>query len=143
MNMTESAPMPVVARSCAAPIFYARCAVALVWLYHGLWCKLLGRSATQAAVVAGVPLLSGPAARTALLAIGAGEVLLAGWVLSGRRRRAAAIVQTAAIVAMNVGGLLWSRASIHDPAGMIVHNLALIALIWCVAIGGVHRRENG
>ncbi|HEY3243234.1 MAG TPA: DoxX-like family protein [Phycisphaerae bacterium] len=122
-------------------LLVGRFAIALVWLYHGLWCKLLGRSITQAAVVAGVPFLGANASRIALMVIGAGEVVLAGWLLSGWRSRAAALVQTLAIVAMNAGGLLWSRQAIHDPVGLVVQNLVLICLIWCVADQSCERKR--
>jgi hypothetical protein len=68
-------------------------------------------------------------------------VLLAAWVLTGRRLHSAAVVQTAAIVAMNAGALIWSRAAIHDAGGMLVQNLALVALIWCVAEPGARRAQ--
>lgn len=111
----------------------ARGAIALVWLYHGLWCKVLGRCPEQAAIVAAVPGLDGPLASLMVVGLGLGETALAGWVLSGRAPRAAAVVQTILLVAMNGGGLVWGRAHIADPGAMIVQNLAFLALVWLVA----------
>ena len=111
----------------------ARAAIALVWLYHGLWCKVLGRCPEQAAIVAAVPGLEAGLAVWAVRALGLGETALAAWVLSGRAPRLAALVQTVLLVLMNGGGLVWGRAHIADPGAMIVQNLAFLALVWLVA----------
>ena len=47
-----------------------RAAVALVWLYHGLWCKLLRGCPGQAAILDAVPGLAGFPAAAALLPSG-------------------------------------------------------------------------
>src|SRR3954468_10084318 len=87
----------------------ARIAIALVWLYNGLWSKLLGGSPHHASVVRAVPGFGGGVGEGVLVAIGIVETLLALWVLAGFRPRAGAIVQTALLVGMNAGGLLWAR----------------------------------
>ena len=45
----------------------------------------------------------------------------------------AAAAQTALLVSMNSGGLLWARRIIPDPGGMIVKNFAFLVLAWVVA----------
>lgn len=45
--------------------------------------------------------------------IGAAEVALAGWMLSGRRPRRAAAAQTALLLGMNAGGLLFAGERIE------------------------------
>jgi uncharacterized membrane protein YphA (DoxX/SURF4 family) len=115
-----------------------RAAVALVWLYQGLWCKLLARCPSHAAVVASLPEPLGAVGGLLLISLGAIEVLLAAWVLSGRAARLAAASQTVLLVAMNVGGLIWGRAAILDPGGMIVQNLAFLTLVWIVTAREVH-----
>ena len=110
-----------------------RVPVALVWLYQGLWSKLLTVSPSQVEVVKSALRWTSLPPATVLGAIGAVETLLAVWVLSGYRRRLAATVQTVLLATMNAGGLIWARASIPDPGGMVVNNLAFVALIWCVA----------
>jgi hypothetical protein len=65
--------------------------------------------------------------------VGAVEVALAAWVLSGRAPRSAAAAQTALLGAMNGGGLLFSPGTIAEPANMVTQNLALVALIWSTA----------
>ena len=65
--------------------------------------------------------------------LGVVECALAVWVLSGWQPLLAAAVQTALLVTMNGGGLLWARTIIPDPAGMVVKNFAFLVLAWVVA----------
>lgn len=113
---------------------FGRAIIAAVWLYHGLWNKLLGGSSAHAEIVAAVPI----GGRELLFLIGSGEVVLGLWVLAGWRPRLCAIMQTAALVAMNAGGLFWARELIVDPAMMLVQNAMFTALIWLVAIREKH-----
>jgi len=115
------------------PLWLSQIAVAAVWFYEGLWCKLLGGIPLQVDVVAAVPYVSRYSARRILGAIGVVECALALWVLSGWQPLLAAGAQTALLVTMNSGGLLWSRHTIPDPAGMIVKNFAFLVLAWVVA----------
>ena len=115
------------------PVEIIRIAIAAVWLYEGLWCKLLGHMPDQEQVVAAHPMFSARSAGQVLKAIGVVEVLLAAWVLSGFAPVVAAAVQTALLVGMNVNGLLFARHIIHDPGGMIVKNAALVVLMWVAA----------
>src|SRR5512135_3240713 len=104
------------------PPVLVRSAIAAVWLYEGLWCKLLGRLPSQERIVEAVPFL-GPSAGPAFLkALGIVESLLGLWVLSGWEPVWAAIVQTVLLVGMNANGILFARKLIHDPAGMLVKN---------------------
>jgi uncharacterized membrane protein YphA (DoxX/SURF4 family) len=111
-----------------------RATIAAVWLYHGLWNKLLAPAGRHAGIVASSPAIVGLSPDTMLAIVGVGEVLLAVWVLSGRCRRLAATVQTLVLVAMNVGGLIWAHDQIADPGGMVVQNFAFLALVWIVAL---------
>lgn len=113
----------------------ARALVAGTWLYQGLWCKLLCRDGRQSEIARRLPGLRGERAAAALAAVGLGEVALAAWVLSGRRPRAAAVVQTVLLAAMNGAALRWSRRHLPDPAGMLLGNVALLALAWRAALG--------
>jgi uncharacterized membrane protein YkgB len=112
---------------------FASAAVAGVWLYHGLWCKLLGGCPEQVDVVAAVPWLGGKAAKPVLLGIGAVETALAVWVVSGRRPRTAAAIGTALVAGMNAGGLTFGRRHIAAPNTMIAENVAFLALAWLAA----------
>jgi uncharacterized membrane protein YphA (DoxX/SURF4 family) len=108
-------------------------AVAGVWLYHGLWCKLLGGCPEQVDVVAAVPWLRGGRAKPVLLAIGVVETVLAAWVVSGRRPRAAAALGTALVAGMNAGGLTFGRRHIPRVRTMVAENAAFLALAWLAA----------
>lgn len=112
---------------------FAAAAVAGVWLYHGLWCKLLGGCPEQADIVAAVPGLRGERGRTVLLGIGVVETALAVWVLTGRRPREAAAIGTALVAGMNAGGLTFGRRHIPAPKRLVAENLTFIALAWLAA----------
>jgi hypothetical protein len=109
-----------------------RLAIALVWLYQGLWCKLLGRVPRHQQILERASLL-GLAAHRALLALGGLECLLAVWVLSGLKPQSAAIAETALLLSMNAGGLLWARQLIPDPVQMLLNNFVFVLLAWGAA----------
>jgi uncharacterized membrane protein YphA (DoxX/SURF4 family) len=115
------------------PEWLIRVAVAGVWLYEGLWCKLLGRERNQLAVVQSVPHW-GPRFGVAFLkALGVTEVALGVWVLHGAMATACALVQTLLLVTLNANGIVWARRQIHDPGGMLVKNFAFLVLAWVAA----------
>ncbi|HEV2289732.1 MAG TPA: DoxX-like family protein [Candidatus Acidoferrales bacterium] len=119
------------------PLIVIRTSVAAVWVYEGLWCKILGRVKTQLEVVTAVPRLGPRFGGAFLKMLGAVEVTLAAWVMAGTEPRLCAIMQTALLVLMNANGLLWARRIIREPAGMIVKNIAFLVLVWvCGAIPG-------
>jgi uncharacterized membrane protein YphA (DoxX/SURF4 family) len=111
----------------------ARLAIAAVWLYQGGWCKLVAPNERHLRIVADFPGVRPADARKVLAMVGAVEVALAAWVLSGRAPRTAAAAQTALLGAMNGSGLLFSRGTITELANMVTQNLALVALIWSSA----------
>ena len=109
-----------------------RVIVALVWLYQGLWLKVIAVDPHHLEIVTQVgfssPLL-------ALRLIGAGETLLALGVLSGLLHRWIALFQIVLIVAMNVSGILFGGGEIAHPAGLIIGNLPLL---FCIALVGLY-----
>ena len=114
-----------------------RASVAAVWLYEGLWCKLLGRVPQQVEVVTAVPRLGPRFGRTFLKVLGVVEVALGVWVMTGVAPGACAIAQTALLVSLNANGLLWARHIIPEPAGMVVKNVGFLVLVWvCGAMPG-------
>src|SRR5437763_8932204 len=108
-------------------------AVAGVWLYHGLWCKLLGRCPEQARIVAELPGMRDGPARMLLLALGGAETALAAWVISGARPRLAAASGTTLVVAMNAGGFAFGRRHIAAPNALLLENACFVALAWLAA----------
>jgi hypothetical protein len=115
------------ARACA------RGAVALVWLYQGLWCKLLARCPSHAVIVSPLPPPIGGAAALLLPILGAIELMFALWVASAWRSRLAAMAQTTLLILMNGGGLIWGRSAIADPFSTVLNNVILLTLVWIVA----------
>jgi hypothetical protein len=109
-------------------------AVAGVWLYHGLWCKIVGRCPDQLRIVEDVPLLPKGFAKPALVTLGLIEVALSAWVISGRRPRDAAAAETALLVVMNGGGFIWARRHIAAPRALVAENLGFLALVWWAAV---------
>jgi len=110
-----------------------RLAVALVWLWQGLWLKVIRPDPRHTAVAASALGLEEGPARMALEVIGLAETALALWVLAGGRARLGALAQTCFLVAMNAGGLLGAREHIPDPGGMVTWNAAFLVLVWIIA----------
>jgi len=119
------------------PLGLLRGSIAAVWVYEGLWCKLLGGAPSQVQVVSAVPRLGERFGVVFLKALGTVEVLLAVWVLTGISPAVCAVAQTVLLVTLNANGLIWARNIIHEPAGMIVKNFAFLVLVWvCGAMPG-------
>jgi uncharacterized membrane protein YphA (DoxX/SURF4 family) len=112
------------------PLLLIRASIAAVWLYEGFWCKIVGRMPSQVEVVSAVPRLGARFGPAFLKVLGVAEAVVALRVLSGIAPRLCAIVQVVLLAALNINGLLWARHIIHDPAGMIVKNIAFLVLVW-------------
>ncbi|MEO8874756.1 MAG: DoxX-like family protein [Polyangiaceae bacterium] len=112
------------------PLVVVRVAVAAVWLYEGLWCKILGGERHQVQVVEAVPKLGPLVGKQFLFALGLVETSLAVWVMSGVAPGFCAVVQTVVLITLNANGLIWARHIIHDPGGMVVKNTSFLLLAW-------------
>jgi len=73
-------------------------------------------------------------AQPALVALGLTEIVLAGWVISGRRARGAALAETGLLALMNGGGFAFSRQHIAAPKALLAENLAFLAVAWWAAL---------
>ncbi len=62
--------------------------------------------------------------------LGVVETLLGLWVLTGVFAGWCAVAQVVLLVTLNTNGLIFARKQIHDPAGMVVKNVALLVLAW-------------
>ena len=113
-----------------------RIAIAAVWLYEGLYCKLLGGIAHQEQVVAAHPLFNARTATVMLKGLGVVELCLGLWLLSGWEMWSAALFSTVLLVSLNTNGLLFSRKYIPDPGGMVTKNFALLVLTWKAVYNG-------
>jgi DoxX-like family len=123
----------VSAASAMPPLWLLQAAVAAVWLYEGLWCKVLARSPHEFEVVEQVPFLEPSTSHALLRLLGVFEALLGAWVLVGWEPVAAALVQTGLLIGLNTSGIYFSRDRIPDPAGMVVKNAAFLVLAWVTA----------
>ena len=115
------------------PNWLIRVAVALVWFYEGLWCKLLNGKPRELEVVKAVPRYGPQFGAPFLMILGVAEITIAAWVISGDSMILCAIIQTLLLVLLNGGGLIWSRHLIDDPGGMVIKNLAFLILAWVAA----------
>jgi len=107
--------------------------VAAVWLEHGLYNKLLGGSPRHLAIVQAVPGFAGSRGVRLLTLVGIFEVCIALWMLSGRRLRTCAAVQTVALLAMNITELTYARPLLLWPAGLLPLNLVFLGIAWTAA----------
>jgi DoxX-like family len=123
----------VTAPALLAPWWLIHLSVAAVWLYEGLWCKLLQGEPHQRQVVEAVPRFGPRLGRQFLSLLGAIEMGIALWVLCGVAPILCALVQTVLLVTLNGCGLLWAGRIIHDPAGMVIKNFAFLVLVWVSA----------
>jgi DoxX-like family len=115
------------------PLWLIHIAVAAVWLYEGLWCKLLNGEPHQVRVVEAVPGFGPRLGKSILQLLGIAEVALAVWVLTGISPIVCAVAQTALLVILNTCGILWARHLIPDPVGMLLKNFAFLVLAWVSA----------
>lgn len=114
-------------------LMVVRCVVALVWLYEGLWLKVVAHDPHQLAIVKSFAF--GPLTPVMLMTlIGCGETLLGLAVLSGLFARFMAWFQGLLLIAMNLTGILFGGGQIAQPVGLLIHNLPLLV---CIALLGV------
>ncbi|MGN6727313.1 MAG: DUF2071 domain-containing protein [Tepidisphaeraceae bacterium] len=107
--------------------------VAAVWICNGLLFKLLHVLPRHLTIVQSMPGLGGHRGEIALQCIGAGELLLAGWIISGRYPRACAAFQTSVLLSMNVLELIFARSHLLTPLGLVPINLMFLAVAWWAA----------
>lgn len=112
------------------PAWLVRVAVAAVWIYEGLWCKILGRAPNELRIVQAVPNYGARFGKPFLLTLGWVELALGLWVLSGIAPGLCALAQTVLLVGLNASGLLFSRHLIHEPGAMVLKNAAFLVLAW-------------
>jgi hypothetical protein len=115
------------------PLWLIHIAVAAVWFYEGLWCKLLNRQPRQVRVVEAMPLYGQSIGSKLLRSLGVVEAAIGVWVLTGVAPILCAAAQTLLLVMLNSCGLLWARRWIEDPGGMVVKNFAFLVLVWVSA----------
>jgi hypothetical protein len=115
------------------PLWLIHVAVAAVWFYEGIWCKLLNGQSRQIRVVEATPVNGMLTASNLLQLLGIVETAIGIWVLTQIAPILCAAVQTVLLLSLNTCGLLWARRLIEDPGGMVVKNFAFLVLVWVSA----------
>jgi len=115
------------------PLWLIHVAVAAVWFYEGVWCKLLNGQPRQVRVIEAMPHFGAGVGKELLKFLGIVEAGLGVWVLTGITPIVCAVAQTLLLVTLNTCGLLWARRLIEDPAGIVVKNFAFLVLVWVSA----------
>lgn len=105
--------------------------IGAVWVFHGLYSKLLNGVPRHREIV--VRVVGEEFATPLTKLVGVGEVFLGFWTWSGRARKTCAATQTVALVSMN--SLEISRANdlLISARGMLLLNAILIATAWAWA----------
>lgn len=111
---------------------YVRFLIAAVWIFHGLYSKLLGGIPRHEMIVARI--LGEGIARPATIAIGIAEICLGLWALSGRWKIGCMIVQTGVIAAMNALEIYIAKDLLISGPGMVVLNAAFLGIGWWWAL---------
>ena len=106
----------------------AQVVIGSVWVFHGLYSKLLNGIPRHQKIVGRV--LGNPVAGVATKLIGVGEVLLGIWAYTGWERLGCATVQTVALVAMNVLEILLAGDLLISAIGMVALNAGFLTLVW-------------
>src|ERR1041385_2706573 len=102
--------------------------IASVWLYHGLFNKLLHLSPRHLLIIQSIPVFAGSLGRWLLLVIGLAEVLIAIWVIGGHNPRLCAAVQTVALLSMNILELIFARQHLLAPSALLPINLLFLEI---------------
>lgn len=120
-------------------LFWMRVTIAAVWLHEGLWCKVLGMMPSQLAIVTELPGFSRERAVVVWKSVGAVEIFLGIWVLTGVHPGWCALGEVMLLAMMNSSALLWARQVVFDPMGMVLKNLTFLMLVWVCGAMAVRR----
>jgi uncharacterized membrane protein YphA (DoxX/SURF4 family) len=107
---------------------FLRSLIGFVWVFHGLYSKLLDGIPRHRMIVAKV--LGEEVAQVATVTVGVLEILLGLWAFSHRLPRTCAAVQTLAIVAMNTLEISRAPELLVSAPGMVALNAGFLALGW-------------
>jgi len=110
----------------------AQILIGSVWVFHGLYSKIFNGIPRHRLIVGKI--LGSANAGIATKAIGLLELLLGIWAFTGCQPVGCALVQTAAIVAMNTLEICLAAELLISAIGMVLLNLGFLALIWYWAI---------
>lgn len=116
-------------------LFGLRLMLGAIWLYNGLWLKIVAVSPEHLAIISG--LRAGPLIEPHMLLtlIGVGETLLAFGVWSGLYYQFVSWFQLAVLLAMNSVAILFS-GTIQEPVQLLFQNLPLLFCMLIAALYG-------
>ncbi len=106
--------------------------IGAVWIFHGLYSKLLNGIPRHRQIVARI--LGERHAGLATAVIGTGEIIVGLWALSGWERVLCASAQTAALVAMNTIEIAMAADLLISAVGMVLLNGTFLTVIWTWAL---------
>jgi predicted anti-sigma-YlaC factor YlaD len=112
--------------------FAARLLIPSVWIFHGVYSKILAGIPRHEAIAGRI--LGESLAHPAIIGIGLMEAALGLWALTGRWRILCAAVQSAAIIAMNTLEIILARDLLISAPGMVILNVAFLSLVWWWAL---------
>jgi uncharacterized membrane protein YphA (DoxX/SURF4 family) len=115
-------------------VFAIRVVLALIWLYNGLWLKVIALDPHHLEILRSVGHGNDPVLLSRL--IGTCETLLGCGILSGLFYRFVSYFQIGIILLMNVIGSVFASGSIPHPVGLIISNLPTIMCALIVATYG-------
>lgn len=106
----------------------AQIVIGFVWVFHGLYSKILNGIPRHRLIVAKI--LGASNAGITTKAIGLLEVLLGLWAFTGWQPAGCALVQTVAIVVMNTLEIFLAGELLISAVGMVILNLGFLTLVW-------------
>ena len=106
----------------------AQIMIGSVWVFHGLYSKIFNGIPRHRLIVGKI--LGSANAGIATKAIGLLELLLGLWAFTGWQPVGCAVVQTAAIVAMNSLEIFLARELLISAIGMVILNIGFLSLVW-------------
>ena len=106
----------------------AQIVIGSVWVFHGLYSKILDGIPRHRLIVGRI--LGASNAGLATKVIGLLEVLLGLWAYTGWQPVGCAVMQTAAIVAMNSLEILLAGELLISAVLMVLLNLGFLSLVW-------------
>jgi uncharacterized membrane protein YphA (DoxX/SURF4 family) len=117
-------------------IFVVRVVLAVIWLYNGLWLKVIVVEPHHLIIMKGVVAGTDMSPVLLLKLIGSLETLLAVGILSGALNRFVNFFQIAILLLMNAIGIICGKGAIPHPVGLILSNLPMVMCALMVAFWG-------
>mgnify|MGYP003383186007 CR=1 FL=1 len=112
----------------ADALLFAQWLIGGIWIFHGLYSKLLRGIPRHRQIVARV--LGERHADLATNLVGLAEVALGIWTLTGWHRVPCAAVQTVALISMNALEIALAVDLLISAIGLLVLNAAFLTVIW-------------